>query len=80
ITNYFTNIQVAELLPEANSIAAGEEVYIIGPTTGVIKTHVEELRVEDKPVKEAAKGIPCSFPIEEKLRRSDKLYKIISKE
>ncbi|MFP4604681.1 MAG: peptidase U32 family protein [Bacteroidales bacterium] len=80
ITNYFTNIQVAELLPEANNIAAGEEVYIIGPTTGVIKTHVEELRVEDKSVKEAGKGIPCSFPIKNKLRRSDKLYKIITKE
>ncbi|MFO8235098.1 MAG: peptidase U32 family protein [Bacteroidales bacterium] len=80
ITNYFTNIKVAELLPEANEIASGDEVYIIGPTTGVIKTYLPEIRVEYQPVRVAKKGTLCSFQIDEKLRRSDKIYKIITKE
>ncbi len=80
ITNYFSNIQVAELLTEANTIDANEEVYIMGPTTGVIQTRIKELRVDDKPVKTARKGTACSFPVEKKLRRSDKVYKIITNE
>jgi putative protease len=78
ITNYFTNLEVAELLPEANNVTVHDEVYIIGPTTGVIQTTLDELRVDDQPVEVAEKGTPCSFPVKEKLRRSDKLYKIIT--
>jgi putative protease len=78
ITNYFSNIQVAELLPEANTLEKGQEVVIMGPTTGVVETQVEEIRVEDQPVSKAEKGTPCSFPINQKLRRSDKVYKLIT--
>jgi putative protease len=80
ITNYFTNIRVAELLPEASDIKSNQEVYIIGPTTGVIQTRISELRVDDKPVQIAQKGTACSFPLKEKLRRSDKVYKILTVE
>lgn len=78
ITNYFSNIQVAELLPEANTLEKGQELVIIGPTTGVVETQVEEIRVEDQPVQIAEKGTPCSFRINKKLRRSDKVYKLIT--
>lgn len=77
ITNYFTNLQVAELLTEANELDADDEVLIIGPTTGVIETTLSELRVEDEKVESVAKGVKCSFPSEVKLRRSDKLYKLV---
>ena len=74
ITNYFTNIAVAELLVETGSLSVGNNILIIGPSTGVIEMKIPELRVDLKPVERAGKGVCCSIPVKEKLRRSDKVY------
>lgn len=74
VTNYFSNIGVAELLIESGSLAVGNNILIIGPSTGVIEMKVPEIRVELKPVERAEKGVYCSIPVREKLRRSDKVY------
>ena len=74
VTNYFSKLGVAEILVEAGEINVGDEILIIGPSTGCIEHTVEEIRVDLKPVKKAVKGDLCSIPIAEKLRRSDKLY------
>src|SRR6056297_1981387 len=79
ITNYFKKIGVAEIQPSANNLSEGDEVLIIGPTTGVIESVIKELRVDDKRVTTAEKGIRASFPVNELVRRSDKLYKIVRK-
>jgi len=79
ITNYFTKLKVAELLTEASELNANDEVLIIGPTTGVIETNIEQIRVEDEKVQSVQKGIRCSFPSDTKLRRSDKVYKLVEK-
>ena len=80
ITNYFTNLKVAELLTEASELDASDEILIIGPTTGVVETKLEQIRVEDEKVQSVQKGIRCSFPSDKKLRRSDKVYKLVEKD
>ena len=77
ITNYYKRINVAELLAEANTIDVDDEVLIIGPTTGVIQTHVQEIRVDDESVQTSPRGIKCSLPVKQTVRRSDKLYKLV---
>jgi len=77
-TNYFTNIRVAEFKLETANLKVGDEIIITGPTTGVIQTTVDEIRVDNKPVEEAKKGERCSIKIEEKIRRADKLFKLIN--
>jgi len=77
ITNYYKRINVAELLAEANTIDVDDEVLIIGPTTGVIQTHVQEIRVDDQAVQTSPRGIKCSLPVKQTVRRSDKLYKLV---
>ena len=74
VTNYFSNIGVAEILIEAGSISVGDNVIIIGPSTGVVEVTVEEIRVDLKSTESAVKGEYCSIVVPEKLRRSDKLY------
>jgi hypothetical protein len=37
----------------------------------------EELRFEEKPVEEVVKGQIISMPVSEKVRRADKLYKVV---
>ena len=75
--NYFSNIQVAEFVVETNSIKTGDEMLIMGPSTGVIEAIVPEIRVDLKPSNEAKKGEKFSIKIESQIRRSDKLYKLI---
>ena len=74
ITNYFSKLGVAEVLVEAGELNVGDEILIIGPSTGCIEHRIAEIRVDLKPVQKAVKGDLCSIPIAEKLRRSDKLY------
>jgi len=76
-TNYFPNIQVAEFKLETGNLAVGDEIIITGPTTGVIETTVNEIRVKFEPVAEARKGEHFSIPIPQKVRRSDKLFKVV---
>ncbi len=76
-TNYFTNIQVAEFKLETNNLKVGDEVIITGPTTGVVQTWVKEIRYDLKPVEEGFKGQRISVAIDTKLRRADKLFKVI---
>jgi putative protease len=75
--NYFSKIGVAEFLLETNSLRTGDHILIIGPTTGVIESTVEEIRVDHKNVNEAVKGDRFSIPVPEIIRRSDKLFKIV---
>ena len=74
ITNYFSKLGVAEVLVEAGEIKVGDDILIIGPSTGCVELKIAEIRVDLKPVEKAVKGNLCSIPVTDKLRRSDKLY------
>jgi putative protease len=78
--NYFSNIKVAEFFCEASELHVGETVVIMGPTTGFIKTQVEEIRVDLRHVEKATQGVRFSIPVDTVVRRSDKLYKMVAKE
>jgi len=75
VTNYFANIGVAECLVETQNVRVGEELLIIGPTTGCYEDTVEEIRVDLKAMEEAKKGDYFSLSVKEKVRRNDKIYK-----
>ncbi len=77
VSNYFTKLKVAEVKVEAHDLSVGDEIRILGPTTGVYEDTVKEIRVDLKKVNKTVKGEICSIPIETFLRRADKLYKVI---
>lgn len=76
ITNYFSNIGIAEVLVEAAVLNTGDSIVVMGPTTGVVEAAVEEIRVDLAPTEQAQKGSLCSIPLD-KVRRNDKLYKMV---
>jgi len=78
ITNYYDRIGVAEVAMETGTIQVGDDILIMGPTTGVIETTVKELRVDEVNVDLARKGVRVSLPVGEVVRRSDKVYKLVS--
>jgi len=63
VTNWFAKLGVVEILVESASLHQGDEILILGPSTGVIQTRVSEIRVDLKPVAECGKGVYCSVPI-----------------
>lgn len=75
ITNYYANIGVAEIYVETGSLNLGENILISGPTTGVYEAVLNEIRVDLKPTDHADKGVYCSIPTTELVRRGDKVYK-----
>ena len=77
---YFSNIGVAEFLVEAAEMKVGDKLLITGPTTGALFLTLDEARVDLKPVDEVKKGQRVSFKVNEKIRPSDKLYKLVAPE
>ena len=77
---YFSNIGVAEFLVEAAEMKVGDKLLITGPTTGALFLTLDEARVDLKPVDVVKKGQRVSFIVPEKIRPSDKLYKLVAPE
>ena len=77
IKNYFNRIGVAEaLLQTAETLRPGDDVMVIGETTGVYRTTIAELRLDRDPVAEVKQGDRFSFATTQPLRRGDKLYRV----
>lgn len=74
---YYDDAKAGEFRMESHSIALGDEVLIIGPTTGVIQTFVDELRLNNVTTDTVKKGDVFTLPLNEKLRPSDRLYKLV---
>lgn len=77
---YFSKLGVAEFLMETQSLKVGDEILITGPTTGAVFQTVEEIRVDLKPVQETVKGELFSIKVNDKIRPSDKLFKMVKVE
>ena len=77
VSNYFSNVGVAEIKAEASELFKGDKVLIIGPTTGVVELIAQEIRVDNKSTEQCIKGELCSFATPELVRRNDRLYRII---
>lgn len=77
---YFSNLGVAEFQMETQSLKVGDEILITGPTTGAVFQTIDEIRVDLKPVQETIKGEKFSIKVNEKIRPSDKLFKMVKVE
>ncbi len=77
VTNFFGKINVTEIRMETQDLKVGDDIMIIGPTTGVYEDTVSEIRVDLKSVESTEKGELCSIPAKDVVRRGDKVYKVI---
>ncbi len=75
--HYYPKAKIAHFQIDAYTLSIGDKILIIGPTTGVVESSITELMVDGKKVTEATRGMDCTFPMSETVRKSDKLYKVI---
>jgi putative protease len=74
---FYETAGVGEFFIEAQGVEVGDELIVTGPTTGVVELVLQEMRCEDLSVNSVKRGATITFPINEKIRPSDKLYKLI---
>ena len=77
---YFSKIGVAEFYIETGEFRPGDKLLIIGPTTGALYVTPESIHADSGPVEVAQKGMCVAIPVPEKVRPSDKLYKLVPSE
>ena len=74
---YFSRLGVAEFTVEADTFSVGDKMLITGPTTGALYVTVDEIHDDVQAVQTAQQGTRVSIKVPEKVRPSDKLFKII---
>lgn len=74
---YYDAAGIGEFFIEAQGVKVGDELLITGPTTGVVELTMTQMRVEDEPAESVKRGVTITFPVSEKVRPSDKLYKLV---
>lgn len=79
VVNYYNKIQVAELRIW-DDLHIGDEIMIQGPTTGSIIHKISSMQIDKKPINFAPKGSNVAIAIEDKLRESDHVYKLLKRD
>lgn len=79
VKNFYKKSMIGEFLIESFNLKLNDYIYILGINTGIKKTFVKSLMVNDIKTNIAFKGDICTFPINFNIKLSDKLYKIIEK-
>lgn len=77
---YYGNLGVAEFRLEAGGFRRGDKLLITGPTTGALYVTPDDFRYDRTPLDMAEKGHNVAFAVPEKIRPSDKLFRIESAE
>ena len=77
---YFSRLGVAEFTVEADTFQVGDKLLITGPTTGALYATAQEIHDDHGPVEVAQQGTKVAIAVPEKVRPSDKLFKLIPQE
>jgi len=74
VVNYYRRIGVAEISLDNRSLLRGEEITVIGPTTGVLFGRADEMQVDHRVVERGDKGTRVAVRTREVWRRGDKIF------
>ena len=74
---YYGKMKVGEFKIESHSLKIGDQILITGPNIGAHKTTIKEMRVDNVSVNNVAKGDSFTIQLDEIIKPSTKLYKII---
>lgn len=75
VKKYYVKAGVAEILLDSAELAVGDEIKILGQTTGVYTATIDELRAADQtPITIGKRGGIVTFPVTERVRENDRVY------
>jgi U32 family peptidase len=77
ITHYFDKAEVAAI-KLVSDLKVGDEIAVIGNTTGITHAKISSMEVKNKKVEKAGKGQEAGIKLP-KARKNDEVYKILKK-
>jgi len=77
VSNCFHKISVAAVEITDGTVSVGDTLHFLGHTTDFELT-LHSMQIEHKSVTEAKKGDSVGIEISEKVRKGDKVYKMIA--
>lgn len=76
--HYFPKTKIGQFKIEAFDLNLGDTILVTGPTTGAQEFELSEMLVNDENNSTAKKGDSCTIPLPFRIRKADKLYKIVA--
>ena len=76
VVHYFGKISVAAVEITAGTVSVGNILHFKGETTD-FRSEVVSMQVENAPVQEAKAGDSIGLKVPEKVRKGDKVYKVV---
>ena len=78
VTHFFSKANVAAV-KLVSTLKVGDEITIIGPTTGVVNDKIFSIEIKNKSVKQARKGDEIGIKTPQLVRKNDEVYIIKNK-
>ena len=76
VSNYFSKISVVAIEITDGTVSVGDTLHFKGHTTD-FNSNVDSIQIEHQSVTEANKGDSIGIKISERVRKMDKVYKLI---
>lgn len=74
ILHYYSKQNVAEILIQSENLHIGDDVCIIGNTTGIENFKIESIQIEGKNISIAKKGQTVGIKVPKTIRKNDEIY------
>ena len=74
VTKFYQKISVAVVKLAGRHLAVGEDIILIGPTTGVVHYKIPEIQIEHENVDRAEKGAKIAVKTDIRWRPGDKVF------
>jgi putative protease len=75
VTHYFPDVHVAAI-KLVSDLSIGDEIVIIGKTTGLVSLKIDSIQISRKPIKKAKKGNEIGIKTSTLVRKNDEVYLI----
>ena len=79
VTHYFNKAGIAEINLQAKPLRVGDNLVIIGNSTGVTYEKVKSIKIDDKNAKQVNNPVTVTIPVSSKVRKNDKVYILIKR-
>jgi putative protease len=76
VSNYYSKISVAAVELTEGSVSEGDTLHFSGHSTD-FQSKVESMQVEHGSVSEAKKGESIGLKVSERVRKGDKVFKVL---
>ena len=74
INHYFDKVKIAEINLQAHPLKLGDNIVIMGDTTGISYNQISSMVRDQQPLESATHPDLVTIPVSEKVRKNDKVY------